>query len=340
MHLLEDGYVAKYYRHYYPNNPDATAGTEIQYTKYQLTSGGRLRTENYNAGFQLESTREYALEGTKVTLLHGTAINDKLDTVALDLLNGTMAEWDGAQTEPYQIRFESNDKKYIYTEKQLSVEDSILLDKPTKVFATEWMYQEEGSDSVFSDGSSKSYYVQGYGFFGADIKGFSYSRQIELIEQMSVAEFEKRASHGMHRVGWINPKESMSDDREFRLCGHEMRIADYYNSTPRGDYFHGKSALKDTVIAHLDKEKLFDQEGMLTFRFVVNCEGKAGRFIARGYDPHHQPMKFRKETVDHLFSIMQKLEEWRPVVLQDEARDAYFYYTFKIKDGEVTDILP
>ena len=127
---------------------------------------------------------------------------------------------------------------------------------------------------------------------------------------------------------------------EFNLCGHERFIADYYNSTPDGQYIHGKRALLDTVFNNLDEAKMLEQNGMLIFRFVVNCEGKAGRFIVDGYDFMYQPLKFEEETIEHLYGILSKLEEWRPVVINEEARDAYFYITFKIEDGKITDILP
>ena len=54
----------------------------------------------------------------------------------------------------------------------------------------------------------------------------------------------------------------------------------------------------------------------------------------------YQPLKFEEETIEHLYGILRKLEEWRPVVINEEARDAYFYITFKIEDGKITDILP
>ena len=39
----------------------------------------------------------------------------------------------------------------------------------------------------------------------ARAKGPEFSRHIELAEQMSIEEFEKRANHGEHRVAYIDP---------------------------------------------------------------------------------------------------------------------------------------
>lgn len=338
--VFEDGYVSKYYHHYYPDNPDASAGTEIRYVKYLKLDNQHFKTENYDAALELESERYYSVEQSTVSMDRGMGVNHLLDTIEMNLVSKIQSNWEGKTTEPYQVQYEWNEKDYLYTEYQRSVSDTTILGRQAKVFVNEWYRQELGSDSTFSEGITRSYYVKGLGFYGSDSKGENYRRQMELIEQMSLKEFEKRANHGEHRVAWIDPKQTISDDSDFTICNHERRIMDYYNSTPDGRYLHGKRAMMDTIYSNLDKSKLFDQEGMLTFRFVVNCEGKAGRFIAKGYGVSYQPMTFRSETIDHLYGILQKLNEWRPVVLQEESRDAYFYITFKISNGEIINILP
>ncbi|MEM7297737.1 MAG: hypothetical protein AAF391_05665 [Bacteroidota bacterium] len=340
--VFEDGYVSKYYYHYYPDNPDRRAATEIRYTKYIKTSDTNFRTENFNAGFELVSERYYIVDGDSIVIERGSGIDrsDPTDTVDLNVLSNTLSVWRGEMSNPYQVQYTYGDKEYIYTEDQHAVTDTTILDKPAKVFANSWNYREVGSDSLFNEGTSKSYYVQELGFFGSDNKGSDYSQQVELVEQMSVEEFDKRADHGQYRVAYIDPNESISDDTNFALCDHIINVADYYNSTPDGRYIHGKRAMLDSIYANLDKSKLFDQNGSLVFRFVVNCEGKAGRFIAEGYDVSYQPMEFETETIEHLLGLLQRLEDWRPVVIREEANDAYFYINFKIENGEIIDILP
>lgn len=338
--VFEEGFVSKYYLHYYPNNPDAFPGTEIEYTKYIKRNDTLFMTEGYNAGFELINNRFYSVDENKLAVVSGINSRNVTDTTELELLNNSHSVWEGEKEEPYQQQYEWDGEKYIYTENQLAVADTMIMDKPAKVFRYDWNYRKADTDSILNEGLTNSYYVQGIGFYGADTKGSSYRRQVELIEQMSLKEFEKRANHGEHRVGWIDPNQTISDDSNFKICGHERRIADYYNSTPDGRYLHSKRAMLDTIYSNLDKAKLFDQSGRLVFRFVVNCEGKAGRFVAEGYDLNYQPMEFHQETIDHLYGILQKLEDWRTVVIRDEVRDAYFYITFNIDNGQIIDILP
>ncbi|WP_425389812.1 hypothetical protein [Ekhidna sp.] len=340
--VFEDGYVSKYYYHYYPDNPDKRAGTEIRYTKYVKLDDTHYLTENYNAGYDLVSTRHYLVEGDSIVLEKGFGINARevTDTTEMKVLDNNISVWESEAKSPYRVSYTFGDEEYIYTEHQASVADTVIDNNPAKAFYSIWNYKNAVSDSIVSEGESTSYYVKDLGFFGSMIIGSDYSRHIELVEQMSIEEFEKRANHGEHRVAWIDPENTISDDSDFSICDHERRIADYYNSTPSGEYIHSKRALLDTVFSNLDKSKLFDQSGRLVFRFVVNCEGRAGRFIAEGYDLDYQTMEFDPETVDHLFGILQKLEAWRPVVLNDKPRDAYFYITFNIENGEIIDILP
>jgi hypothetical protein len=339
--IFEEGYVNKYYFHYYPDNPDASSATEIRYTKYIKLNENQFKTEGYNAGFELVNNRFYNVKEDTIRLEKGIGIN-RTDTIPLDLINPITSVWnDSPNYTPYQVRFESNDKKYVYTEYQKSVYDSLIIDKPAKVFFNEWYYQEEGKDSLFNQGSSKSYYVADLGFFGDDDDGSTYKRKLELIEQMFVAEFEKRANHGKHRIGYIDPASTLSDDSNFKICGHEERIMDYYNLDPNAEYKYGKRAMRNIILEQLNTEKLKGQSGMLTFRFVINCKGEAGRFVTNGVDFDFQKKEFSEKCVNHLLSILQGLKTWQNLETKDgETRDAYAYITFKIKDEEIIDILP
>ena len=196
------------------------------------------------------------------------------------------------------------------------------------------------SDTTESQWNTTSYYLENLGFFGAMEVHEDFTWELELVEQMPLAKFQKLANHNEKRVAYIDPDYTLDKDSDFKICVHEKFIADYYNSTPDGDYLYGKAALVDTMLTNLEIDKMMNQTGMLTFRFVVNCNGEAGRFIAKGYDLNFQPYEFPEETINHLYEQLQKLKEWRVVVINEVPRDAYFYFTFKLNNGEITDILP
>lgn len=339
--VLEEGYVNKKYLHYYPKNANANAATQIHYTLYQKSGDSTFKTERYNAGFQLEYIREYAFDDETVRLLSDTRMSPE-DTTQQEIIEATTANWKGKPYPPYQVKFTSqrDDKTYHYFEKQLDVYDSLVLEKPAKVFINEAWYVEVGKDSLLDKHQSLSCYVEDLGFFYSKKEYEKFTFVSELVEQMSIEKFRKLADHGEHRVGYIDPSNTLSDDRNFKLCSNEYRIADYYNDEPDAGYIDKKGELVRVVMEQVDSEKLKGQTGMMTFRFVINCEGEAGRFIVEQFDLDFQRTSFSKTSIDHLLEILLNLKGWQHLTIRDEPRDAYAYITFKLDNGKITDILP
>jgi len=139
----------------------------------------------------------------------------------------------------------------------------------------------------------------------------------------------------VHDIGHIDPETALGD-KDFKTCKDE--IYEYYNSEPDGGYKYGKKALRDTVLRKYSSNG--NESGYLTFRFVVNCQGKAGRYITISNNLEMIPKQFDKELVSQLFAITQDLNEWRPVILENESRDYYMYITYKMLDGKIIEILP
>jgi len=84
-------------------------------------------------------------------------------------------------------------------------------------------------------------------------------------------------------TGWIYYQMShtvgeLSSDREidgdFKVC-NEDKIPNYYGMDT--DYEGGKKAIKNKLLNNLQNLK-FENPGLITFRFIVNCEGDIGRF--------------------------------------------------------------
>jgi hypothetical protein len=74
---------------------------------------------------------------------------------------------------------------------------------------------------------------------------------------------------------------------------------------------------------------------MLTYRFVINCKGKAGRFIFKCYDFDYQAKELPASARKHLLEILLGLKTWQPCVIRSENSDSHAYITFKIKDGKI-----
>lgn len=337
--VFSEGYANKYYNHYYPTNTDVSSRTTISYTTYVKTGDASYKTELYNAAFELTGSKYYSVIGNQIRcdsakMFQGTEVTDAI------ILSSTMSDWRSSRNVSYREQFQNKNGTFLYTELQKNVEDTVIMEKPAKVFLYETIYVQEDNGDTLNLASSKNYYVHGLGFFGGRSKSSSYSNHVELMEQMPLQEFRNRAAHDDRRVAYIDPEQTLDTEIDFLLCGEEVQIADYYNATPDGRYIQGKRAMLDTIYSNLDPSQIGEESGMLTFRFVVNCQGQAGRFVVEGYDMAYQRQEFDQRTVLHLYSILLRLKKWQPVKLDSGLSDAYFYITFKIENGEITEILP
>lgn len=136
-------------------------------------------------------------------------------------------------------------------------------------------------------------------------------------------------------IGFIDPENALGA-KEFKTC--DNYVYEYYNSFPHGGFKHGKKALRDSVMSKY--KTVGTDAGYLTFRFVVNCQGKAGRYQIIENDLNHVPTTLNKNLVSKLFQITQDLKEWKQITLDNQYRDYYFYITYKLRDGKIIEILP
>ncbi|MEM7103376.1 MAG: hypothetical protein AAF502_09625 [Bacteroidota bacterium] len=144
-----------------------------------------------------------------------------------------------------------------------------------------------------------------------------------------------------YNVGEI-PFDPIKDDRNFKLC-NENQIKQYYaRNTP--DNPAGYKGEKIALITHFANEcklpKMKGQDGYLTFRFIVNCEGEMGRYRVDEMDLDYQPKQFNKQIVFTLHAAIKKLDGWIPVNYKGKDYDFYQYLTFKLVDGRLKEIMP
>lgn len=87
------------------------------------------------------------------------------------------------------------------------------------------------------------------------------------------------------------------------------------------------------------------QSGLVRFRFVVNCEGKAGLFEMTTLDENYKPYRFDPRVTDQLQRICQeKITDWEPGkgtgTDKDTVYDTVCLLTFRFKNGDITEIFP
>jgi len=129
------------------------------------------------------------------------------------------------------------------------------------------------------------------------------------------------------------------DDPNFRLCD-EQRVFQYYNFG-KGLQYEGEKVKIINFFADGFKPKNDEAEsGFLTIRFVVNCEGKTGRYRVQSMGNDYKEKTFKRDLTAQLLSLTKKLDGWIPGEYEGKTYDYYQYLTFKIEKGILIEIMP
>jgi len=138
-------------------------------------------------------------------------------------------------------------------------------------------------------------------------------------------------------VGDINFDGSI-DRSDFKIC-NEDRIFQYY--FVKTSYIGERKAIRETILDYLKHENIeFNRKsGYITFRFIVNCEGQAGRYRFKAVDEKLLKTTFSTEKIEKLKNAVMKLNNWKAGTFEDGIpADSYYQISFKIMDGKIVDI--
>lgn len=125
----------------------------------------------------------------------------------------------------------------------------------------------------------------------------------------------------------------------FKVCFKEKIFPPFYGRQ-RATFSEGTKALKQHILDTYEDIGDRSESGYITIRFVVNCEGEAGRFIVHEVGPDYKKKKFNKRIVKQLLGSLQSLKEWKPLQFYDDRYDSYYFLSFKINNGELAEVLP
>lgn len=118
-----------------------------------------------------------------------------------------------------------------------------------------------------------------------------------------------------------------------------------------GNYYYGFNAkypkssatLLHEVQAFLqEKSNKYEGSGYITFRFMIDCEGKMLQKVqVLQTDEHYLDYHFDKGFVNQLFGFCKSLNQWKKVSYESgEPANYMAFISFKIKNGKVINIIP
>lgn len=138
-------------------------------------------------------------------------------------------------------------------------------------------------------------------------------------------------------VGDILP-DSTLDDPGFRLC-RENNIPQYYMIT--SGYDGEKPAIERYFRENFKMQEAWEHEnGYLTVRFVVNCNGRTGRFRVQEMGADYLPKTFPESLHKHLLELCKNMPGWLPGKAGEIPYDYYQYLSFTLVNGQIARITP
>lgn len=134
------------------------------------------------------------------------------------------------------------------------------------------------------------------------------------------------------------------DKKDFQLCRPDYD-AQYYYWTKDANYEGDKIIIEKEFKEKYKSENVKKESGLIRIRFIVNCKSETDRFRVNGMDKNYQEKTFDKSITDQLLQIAKNLKGWMTKNYTSKnnevfSYDYYQYLIFKIKDGQITEILP
>lgn len=133
--------------------------------------------------------------------------------------------------------------------------------------------------------------------------------------------------------------DSLVDDSNFKICGAQNRIVQYY-AFPEKTYEGEKSALIEHFNIGYQPLQTINESGLIRIRFVVNCAGQTGRFRLLAMDSEYQKKEFSSNITKRLLALTKSFNGWKAMQANGNYRDYYQYLIFKIEKGRLIELMP
>ena len=86
------------------------------------------------------------------------------------------------------------------------------------------------------------------------------------------------------------------------------------------------------------KDEWKNERGIIRVRFIVNCQGVADRFRLLELDFDLKEKKFNDGLKAHVLMIAKGIQ-WPARRAQQQTVDYYHYFSIRVIDGQITDVI-
>jgi hypothetical protein len=141
----------------------------------------------------------------------------------------------------------------------------------------------------------------------------------------------------------VDPQKKDFDSSNFQTCNPYL-----YRGNPQHRYYYkgtfykgGFYKINKLFNAYYQKPEISTESGLIKVEFIVNCQGKPGRFSMMEFDKNYKLKKFSSKISSQIFEFTKTLKDWNAGKNKEgESIDTFRFLTFKIKNSEVIEIFP
>jgi hypothetical protein len=169
------------------------------------------------------------------------------------------------------------------------------------------------------------------------IKYYLFFVYLTTIISCNAQNIQEKSKY-LKSVGDIEYNDK-TDKKDFYLC-NENDIMQYHNDYEGLQYKGEKIAIIDIFNKQYIPINNEEDNGLIRIRFVVNCKGETDRFRLISMDYNYKEKIFSQKVTKQLLSICMNLDGWIPKKLEGKQMDYYQYLIFKIKNGQIIEIMP
>lgn len=138
-----------------------------------------------------------------------------------------------------------------------------------------------------------------------------------------------------HNLSYI-PYDTKLDSPDYLICDSTKMGS----GRSRVRYIDGTDKLKEAITSnYLYDQKYATFSGYIVIRFLVNCEGKSGRYRAQALNLDFSPSNAPSALLKHSTELIKSLDNWTKSTRHDSKAEYSKFINLKIKNGKIQHVL-
>ena len=138
-----------------------------------------------------------------------------------------------------------------------------------------------------------------------------------------------------HDLSYI-PYDAKVDQADFVICDS----TDFRSGRNGIQYIGGSNKLREDINSNFVSNKKYETfNGYVVIRFLVNCEGKSGRYRTQSLNLDFSPVKAPSGLLSQTTQLIKNLDTWEKHSLNDSRMEFSKFINLKFNNGQIQHIL-